>query len=125
MYDKTLLVDKLEMVTDATKRIQRRFNGITSPEDFTASDENLDKLDGIAMMLIAIGEVFKKIDKMTGGTFLTQYPVIDWSGVKGIRDVLSHDYFYIDGEEIYGICNKDIPLLSETVKKMISDMQVK
>jgi uncharacterized protein with HEPN domain len=73
------------------------------------------------MMLIAIGEVFKKIDKMTKGTFLIHYPEIDWSGVKGIRDVLSHDYFNIDGEEIFSICSKDIPVLSEIVIKMLKD----
>jgi uncharacterized protein with HEPN domain len=123
MYDKTLLVDKLEMIASALERIQRRFESIASPEDFLANDENLDKLDAIAMMLIAIGEVFKKIDKITAGSFLKQYSGVDWSGVKGVRDVLSHDYFNIDGEEIYNICKKDIPLLSETVTKMIIDVK--
>ncbi len=30
------------------------------------------------MMLIAIGESLKNIDKITSGSLLTQYPQIDW-----------------------------------------------
>jgi uncharacterized protein with HEPN domain len=123
MYDKTLIADKLELVRSAIERIKRRFESITRPEDFSANDENLDKLDAIAMMLIAIGEVFKKIDKITAGTFLVKYSGVDWNGVKGVRDVLSHDYFNIDGDEIFNICKKDILFLAETVNKMIDDLK--
>lgn len=38
------------------------------------------------MMLIAVGENFKKIDKETDGNLLNDYPNINWTGVKGIRD---------------------------------------
>ncbi|NER82038.1 MAG: hypothetical protein F6K42_21245 [Leptolyngbya sp. SIO1D8] len=40
-------------------RIERRFVNIQSAEDFTLSHEGLDKLDGIAMMLIGMGESIK------------------------------------------------------------------
>lgn len=81
-------------------------------------------LDGIAMMLIAIGENFKTIDTETEGKFLTQhYPDIHWSGVKGVRDVLSHQYFNIDAEEIFYICTNDLQPLRTAVKKMIKDLK--
>ena len=58
-------------------------------------------VDGIAMMLIAIGENFKAIDTETERKFLTQhFPDIHWPGVKGVRNVLSHQYFNIDTEDI-------------------------
>jgi hypothetical protein len=37
---------------------------IRSPDDFLNSNDGLDRMDGIAMMLIAIGENIKKIDKI-------------------------------------------------------------
>jgi uncharacterized protein with HEPN domain len=101
MYDVSLLKEKLEQIRDALLRIQKRFVGITKPEDFARDDSSQDKLDAIAMMLIAMGESFKKIDRQTEGKLLARYPQIDWKGVKGIRDVLAHDYFDIDMEEIY------------------------
>jgi len=79
-------------------------------------------LDAIAMVLLAVGEAFKKIDQRTSGTLLSQYPQVDWAGVKGIRDVIAHEYFDLDAEEVYGICKNDVPVLIETVRRMINDL---
>lgn len=99
-------------------RIERRFEGITAPNDFVSSDEGLDRLDAIAMMLIAIGESIKKIDKITSGKLLEAFPEIHWPGVKGTRDIIAHDYFGIDQDEIYNICVNDLGPLKEALHKM-------
>ena len=57
------------------------------------------------MRLVAIGEGFKHIDKLTDKKLLPNYPNVNWKGVKGVRDVLSHHYFDIDAETIFVICN--------------------
>jgi uncharacterized protein with HEPN domain len=119
MPDMTLVREKLQQIEESLYRIQRRSSKICSPEDFTANEDNLDKLDAIAMMLIAIGESFKKIDIETDGQWLTEYPEIDWRGVIGIRNVLAHDYFDIDAEEIYKICRRDVPRLLNAVQRML------
>lgn len=93
MYDKTLVLGLLDEIEEAFRRIDRRFSMIPSPDDFLDSDDGLDRLDGIAMMLIAIGENIKKVDKITKGKLLEVHPEIQWPGVKGVRDVLAHDYF--------------------------------
>ena len=119
MPDMTLIREKLQQIEESLNRIQRRSSKISSPEDFTANEDNLDKLDAIAMMLITIGESFRKIDIETDGQWLTEYPEIDWRGVIGIRNVLAHDYFDIDAEEIYKICRRDVPQLLNTVQRML------
>jgi uncharacterized protein with HEPN domain len=119
MYDETLLKEKLEQIMDALERITRRFKGIKNPLDFLATDVNHDKLDAISMLLIAVGESFKKIDKETEGLFLKKYPDIDWKGVVGVRNILAHDYFDIDVEVIFKICQRDIPQLTNTVEQMM------
>ena len=121
MYDKELISDKLSQISGALDRIARRFKGINSADDFLASEHGLDMLDSIYMMLIAIGENFKALDKMTESKLLEQYPDINWSGVKGVRDIISHQYFNIDAEEIYYICSHDLEPLRTTVKKMIQN----
>lgn len=122
MPDRTLIREKLLQVEESLHRILRRFSTIQSPDDFAANDDNLDKLDAIAMMLIAIGESFRKIDLDTDGQWLSQYPEIDWSGVIGLRHVLAHDYFDIDTEEIYTICRREIPQLLNTVQRMLREI---
>jgi hypothetical protein len=52
MSDLALLREVLRQLEEAIKRIERRFTGIQSAEDFVTTDEGLDKLDSIAMMLI-------------------------------------------------------------------------
>lgn len=49
---------------------------IKSSSDFL-EDDGLEKLDSISMRLIAIGEGFKKIDKLTNKELLYKYPTIN------------------------------------------------
>lgn len=90
-------------------------------EDFLYSDEGTDKLDAICMMLIAVGEGIKKIDHHTNGELLARYPQIDWKGVKGVRNVIAHGYFDIDVEQVFDICQKDIPELISAIKVMLKE----
>lgn len=55
MYDKSLLKEKLQQINDALSRIEKRFSTVKAPADFLKTDANRDKLDAIAMLLIAIG----------------------------------------------------------------------
>ena len=118
MYDHDLVYEILEQILTASNRIERRFVGISSPDDFLVSEAGVDKLDAICMMLIAIGENLKNLDKITGGTILTQYPEMDWKGAKGMRDIISHHYFDVDAEVVFFICKDRIPFLLETVKRI-------
>lgn len=118
MYDRDLVIEILEQILTAANRIERRFAVITKPDDFLITEEGIDKLDAICMMLIAIGENLKNLDKITGGTILPQYPEMDWKGAKGMRDIISHHYFDLDAEVVFSICKDRMPGLIETVMKM-------
>ncbi len=71
------------------------------------------------MRLVAIGEGFKNIDKLTDKKLLLEYPQIDWKGVKGIRDILSHHYFDLDAEVIFDICENDLDKLMGVTKRIV------
>ena len=122
MSDHSLLLELFLEVEEALRRIERRFSGINSPEDFTRSDEGLDRLDGIGMMLIAISENIRKIDKVAGDQFLKRYPMVDWESVKGIRNVLAHDYFEIDADEIFNICSEELVVFKTTLEQIRQEL---
>jgi len=122
MYDKELVLDVLQQTLEATQRITQRFKQIETVADFTNSEFGIERLDSICMLLIAIGESLKNIDKITNGTLLRNYPEVDWKGAKGLRDIIAHQYFNVDAEEIFWVCEKHIPPLSETIQKMITDL---
>lgn len=107
---------------DATQRVSKRFEDVESVDFFTNSNAGMEKLDAICMLLIAIGESLKRIDKITDRRLLNQYPQVDWKGVKGMRDIISHHYFDIDAEEIYWVCEKRIPELFQTLQQIVLDV---
>ena len=74
------------------------------------------------MLLIAVGESLKNIDKITSGSLLAQYPDVDWTGAKKLRDIIAHHYFDVDAEQIFWILQHEIQSLSSALKRMIQDI---
>jgi uncharacterized protein with HEPN domain len=124
MYDATLLLEKLEQIDEALAGIEWHFPCISSPEDFLDSENGVDLLEKITITLISIGENFKKMDRDTEGKKLAQrYPDVNWSGIKGVCDILSREHFYIDALEIFNICSYDIQPLRNAVNDMITELK--
>jgi uncharacterized protein with HEPN domain len=123
MSEKKLVIEILQQIYTALQKIQRRFEKINSPGDFLDSEYGMDMLDAICMQLVSIGESIKNIDKITNQKLLINYPEIDWRGIKGIRDIISHHYFDVDAEEIFNIGENYLKPLMITVNRMISDLQ--
>lgn len=123
MYDKKLASEILDQIYEALEKIKQRTVNIASAEYFTDSPEGAEKLDGICMLFMAIGESLKNIDKITDGELFTLYPEIDWKGAIGFRDIIAHHYFDIDAEQVYWICSNHVAPLSATIKNIIGDLQ--
>lgn len=119
MSDPELTRDILTNIMTAIERIERRFEGIDNPDDFVIDDNGIDRLDGITMMLIAMGEQIKRLDETLDIDLNARYPEIDWKGAKGIRDFLSHHYFIVDAEIIFDVCQNRV----EGLKRALLDMQ--
>jgi uncharacterized protein with HEPN domain len=124
MYDKGLVIDILSQIIDAVEIIKERCTFATCQDDFIDTKEGQEKLDSICMKLIAVGESLKQIDHITDRSLLAQYPQIEWKKVKGIRDFISHHYFDLDAEMIFGICKDNIGELLEVLKSIREDIVV-
>ena len=122
MSDRELIREVVMQILTAIGRIERRAAGISQAADFVSSDAGYDMLDSIAMMLIAIGECCTNLDKMTAGALLARYPDMDWKGVKGMRDIISHHYFDINPEIVFSVCRRQIPALRKTFEAMLADL---
>lgn len=84
----------------------------------------MEKLDSICMLFIAIGESLKQIDKITNNALLIKYAGIDWKGIKGFRDIISHHYFDIDAEEVFWMCSNELKPLTKTINQIIVDILI-
>ncbi|MEN3184633.1 MAG: HepT-like ribonuclease domain-containing protein [Atribacterota bacterium] len=123
MYDCELLLELLRKILWSIEQILKRIKPIRSAEDFLKDDAGIEKLDSICMQLIAIGEAIKEIDRITDGKLLQLYPEVDWKSAKGMRDIIAHHYFDIDVEAVFNTCMVHIPLLRQTVAKIIEDLR--
>ena len=123
MYDKALVLEVLEQLRTASQTILDRFVPVETVSDFTDSPDGMEKLDSICMLLIAVGETIKKLDKITDGSLLADYPQIDWKKAKGLRDIISHQYFDVNAEAIFDVCETKIQPLSDIITKMIKDLR--
>ena len=121
MRDRTMVLELLLEIEEAIRRIERRFTGIISYEDFICNDHGLDRLDAIAMMLVAIGENINKLDKMIDKEIFERHPDIDWINIMGLRNILAHNYFSIDPQEIYQICSSEVKPLQQAIKIIRND----
>ena len=110
---KILALNNLKNIENAILKLKQRNVSIHSAEDYLSSAEGQEKLDAACMVIEAIGESFKNLDKLTDNKLLPLYPSIEWKAVKGVRDVIAHRYFDIDAYEIFNIIDNDIDSIYE------------
>ncbi len=113
--DRQIALHILDRIEEAINTVQMRNSVIRCADDFLLTPEGKEKLDAACMVIEAIGESFKNLDKITKHELLPLYPFIEWKEVKGVRDVIAHHYFDIDANEIFAIINNDLDSLKDAV----------
>ena len=101
--------------------ILQRAETIHTSNDFLTTLSGVERLESICMLLIAIGESVKQIDKLTNKTWLTSYPEVDWKGVMGMRDIIAHHYFDIDSGIVFEVIKDQLPVVKSTIDRMLLD----
>ena len=117
-----LALDILIDIQSAIERIRERTKGIRSVDDFLSSEQGMIVLDATCMLLIAVGESLKNLDKVTEGKLLPTYPSIPWKQVKGLRDIIAHHYFDIDASQIFWILNNELTPLEQALQFFINSL---
>ena len=75
------------------------------------------------MLLIAIGESLKNLDKVTEGRLLPTYPSIPWKQVKGLRDIIAHHYFDVDASQIFWILSNELTPLQNAISSFTKALE--
>lgn len=119
---KSIAYDILCDIQSAIERLQERTSRIHDVDDFLDTSEGMILLDATCMLLIAIGESLKNLDKVTEGKLLPTYPSIPWKQVKGMRDIISHHYFDVDPAQVVWIINYEITPLKQAIDFLIKEV---
>ena len=110
-----MILETLDKIDTAITRLQERTKQIHSADDFLSSQVGVEKLDAACMVIIALGEAVKTLDKLSDKKLLPTYPSIEWKKVMGARDIIAHHYFEVDAEEVYSIIQNDLAPLKQAI----------
>lgn len=120
---KSIAIDILEDILSAIEKVEERTKDIQTIDDFLCSSSGMILLDATCMLLIAIGESLKNLDKTTEGKLLPTYPSIPWKNVKGMRDIIAHHYFDVDAGQILWIVKNEIAPLKTAIQFFINELK--
>ena len=103
---------RLEMILDSIDKILDYTQKFRDPDSF---NEDIKTFDASMMNFIIIGEMVMKLSE----DFKMQYNSIDWVRIKAFRNIVAHDYFGIDAEEVWQIIQNDLPALKKEVQTIM------
>ena len=124
MCKSQIIESLLKKISQTVERILAISETITSPSFNLLTPSGMERLESTCMLLIAIGEGVKGVDKLTDKKLLSFYPEMDWKGVMGMRDIIAHHYFDLDAEIVYDVIKHDLPKLKDVLQQIIDDLKI-
>ncbi len=104
----------LEALIESIDKIQQYSSEFNNPEDFYHDSKSFD---ATMMQFIVIGETISRLDT----DFRNIQNQIPWQKIKDFRNIIVHDYFGIDADEIWGIINEKLLPLKKEILKIIRE----
>jgi len=101
----------VEDVLESIELIEKYIKGMKN-EDFINDRKTTD---AVVRNLEIIGEASKYIPEEVK----ERYPDIDWKGVIGLRNRITHEYFGISLRIVWDIVKQELPKLKEQMKKTL------
>ena len=99
---------------DAIDKIKQNSAPYSTADDFLHATQ---AFDASMMNFIVIGEM---VDKLSDELIETSKNDIEWYKIKGFRNIIAHNYFGIDAEEVWQIIHNRLPNLEIQVKNLIN-----
>lgn len=95
---------------------------ITKIEKYTSNFSNADEFwndslsfDATLMNFISLGENISKLSD----NFKEKHNNIEWSKIYAFRNVIAHDYFGVDAQEVWQIIKQHLPLFKKELEIII------
>lgn len=109
---------------EARHRVADMLKAIDSIESHVGLDEahfrNDQVLQGfVAYQLMILGEAaYKMLPDVR-----QRYPDVPWRSVSGMRHVLVHGYFSVDLGIVWGVVQRDLPVIKAQLQRILADLE--
>ncbi len=88
--------------------------------DFSVFSGDSDFIDSVSMNILQIGEL---AGRLSPDYVLSSREQIDWRAIRGMRNIIAHDYGSVDVDLVWEVAEKDIPVLIEYCSEQLGDAE--
>jgi len=112
------VADYLQHMLDAIMRI-----GTYTAElkDAAALEADFKSQDAVLRNIEIIGEAANKIARVDPD-FVIRHPDFEWTGIRGMRNKLIHDYFEVDFDLVWQTVQQDLPELERKARAALAEL---
>lgn len=103
----------LQDIVDSINKIQKYTDNMTL-EEFELNDM---AVDAVARNFEIIGEAATRVTD----DIKEMYPDVPWFKMKGMRNIMAHEYFSVDLDIVWDTARKALPSVAEQIKKIIDE----
>jgi len=96
---------------ESITRIETYTSFLSNKEEFIIDQKTHD---ACLMNLVNIGEMVARLSS----NFTETHSDIDWFRIRGLRNIIAHDYFGIDLDEIWSILTIHVPALKAYIENI-------
>jgi len=103
---------RIEDILEAAARIARYVDG-KSLSSFASDDLTLD---AVSRCLGIVGEAATHIP----GEVTAAHPEIPWAEMRGMRNIVVHEYFGVTKETLWKSAREDLPTIVEPLRRLLA-----
>ena len=115
MSNQSKIAFNLCTFVEAIDKIETYSKAFNNAEDFY---HDAKSFDASMMQFVVIGELIYRLDE----EFKTTHSNIPWQQIKDFRNIIAHDYFGIDADEIWSIIQVHLLPLKESIQELVDEL---
>jgi uncharacterized protein with HEPN domain len=102
--------------------IERATSYLEPLRDFDAFQTNHQVQDAAVRNIEIIGEAVNKINNVAP-EFIDQHPQLPWAQMRAMRNVVIHEYFFVDLKVVWTTIRDDLPRLKAQIDYLLTEQQ--
>ena len=99
-------------ILDSTRKIQEFILGIPNADAFFDDEKTFD---AVLMNFVIIGETIARLSE----SLKIVHTKVPWRRIIDFRNVIAHDYFGLDAEEVWQIIHNNLPVFIQDLNGML------
>ena len=101
-------------IINSCTKIQKFTDNIRGADAFFADEKTFD---AVLMNFVIIGETVARLTE----DFKKQENQVPWTKIKGFRNLVAHNYFGVDAEEVWQIIKNDLSDLENKINRILKE----